>query len=124
MSLRERIESEGYPSELASLAGTLNEMLEQLEESLERTSGFTADIAHDLRTPVDKIRPERNDRMPWNSRHAAHAGPLQCDDKEPASGHLSQVIELGLRMLIDRAHPHIKNGAFHRRRPFGEDFAT
>ena len=57
-NLRERIKAEGYPSELASLAGTFNQMLERLEESFERISRFTADIAHDLRTPVNNIRGE------------------------------------------------------------------
>ena len=57
-NLRERIGAEGYPSELASLAGTFNEMLERLEEAFERISRFTADIAHDLRTPVNNIRGE------------------------------------------------------------------
>lgn len=57
-NLRERIGSESYPLELASLAGTFNEMLERLEESFERISRFTADIAHDLRTPVNNIRGE------------------------------------------------------------------
>ncbi|MGA2729239.1 MAG: heavy metal sensor histidine kinase [Terracidiphilus sp.] len=57
-NLRERIESEGYPSELAALAGTFNEMLGRLEESFERVSRFSADIAHDLRTPVNNIRGE------------------------------------------------------------------
>jgi two-component system heavy metal sensor histidine kinase CusS len=57
-NLRERILPDGYPSELASLASTFNQMLDRLEESFERISRFSADIAHDLRTPVNNIRGE------------------------------------------------------------------
>jgi two-component system, OmpR family, heavy metal sensor histidine kinase CusS len=57
-NLRERIHAEGYPFELASLASTFNNMLDRLEESFERISRFSADIAHDLRTPVNNIRGE------------------------------------------------------------------
>lgn len=56
--LSERIEAEGYPYELASLALTFNNMLDGLEDSFQRISQFSADIAHDLRTPVNNIRGE------------------------------------------------------------------
>jgi two-component system, OmpR family, heavy metal sensor histidine kinase CusS len=57
-NLRERILPEGYPFELASLAKTFNQTLDRLEGAFERISRFSADIAHDLRTPVNNIRGE------------------------------------------------------------------
>jgi two-component system, OmpR family, heavy metal sensor histidine kinase CusS len=44
-NLHERIQPEGYPSELASLADTFNKMLDGLEESFDRIQRFSADIA-------------------------------------------------------------------------------
>jgi two-component system heavy metal sensor histidine kinase CusS len=57
-TLSERIQPAGYPVELAALAGTFNAMLDRLEDSFARLSDFSADIAHELRTPVNNIRGE------------------------------------------------------------------
>jgi two-component system heavy metal sensor histidine kinase CusS len=57
-TLNERLEAGGLPAELSLLAGTFNEMLDRLEESFTRLSRFSADIAHELRTPVNNLRGE------------------------------------------------------------------
>lgn len=57
-TLNERIQSEGYPIELADLALTFNAMLDRLKESFDRLARFSADLAHELRTPVNNIRGE------------------------------------------------------------------
>lgn len=57
-TLHERIEASDFPAELSELADTFNEMLDRLQESFERLSRFSADIAHELRTPVNNLRGE------------------------------------------------------------------
>jgi two-component system heavy metal sensor histidine kinase CusS len=57
-TLHEHIQISGLPGELAGLAGQFNEMLDRLQESFDRLSRFSADIAHELRTPVNNIRGE------------------------------------------------------------------
>lgn len=57
-NLGERIEADGLPAELLALADTFNAMLDRLEQSFTRLSRFSADIAHELRTPVNNLRGE------------------------------------------------------------------
>lgn len=57
-TLHARIEPAGYPVELADLADTFNAMLDRLEDSFRRLSQWSADIAHELRTPIHNIRGE------------------------------------------------------------------
>lgn len=56
VNLAERIRVDGLPSELSSLGQRFNGMLERLEDSFGRLSRFSADIAHELRTPVNNLR--------------------------------------------------------------------
>jgi two-component system heavy metal sensor histidine kinase CusS len=57
-TLGERLSTAGLPSELLALAETFNGMLGRLEDSFERLARFSADIAHELRTPVNNLRGE------------------------------------------------------------------
>ncbi|MBZ5551058.1 MAG: heavy metal sensor histidine kinase [Acidobacteriia bacterium] len=57
-TLSARIEAAGYPVELGTLADTFNAMLDRLEDSFRRISQFSADIAHELRTPIHNLRGE------------------------------------------------------------------
>ncbi|MBV6287421.1 heavy metal sensor histidine kinase [Pseudomonas aegrilactucae] len=54
-SLTTRLPQEQMPLELAELAGTMNAMLERLDDAFQRLSGFSADIAHELRTPLSNL---------------------------------------------------------------------
>lgn len=54
-SLDQRIEAGKIPVELAEVVTTLNAMLGRLEESFDRLSDFSSDIAHELRTPVSNL---------------------------------------------------------------------
>ncbi len=53
--LNTRLSPETVPRELTDLAVSFNEMLERMEEAFLRLSNFSADIAHDLRTPVTNM---------------------------------------------------------------------
>ncbi|MDX5929403.1 histidine kinase dimerization/phospho-acceptor domain-containing protein, partial [Acidiphilium acidophilum] len=57
-TLHERIDTVGLPAELQSLADTFNDMLDRLEDSFAQISQFSADVAHELRTPVNNLRGE------------------------------------------------------------------
>ncbi|MEW9581576.1 heavy metal sensor histidine kinase [Paraburkholderia sp. DGU8] len=54
--LHTRIAVERVPSELEALVTALNAMLERVEQGFQRLSRFTADLAHDMRTPLANMR--------------------------------------------------------------------
>ncbi|MGE3977739.1 MAG: histidine kinase dimerization/phospho-acceptor domain-containing protein, partial [Nitrospira sp.] len=53
--LHVRLEPAGVPFELVHLVTSFNLMLDRLQESFERLSHFSGDIAHELRTPVTNL---------------------------------------------------------------------
>ena len=54
-SLTTRLPAAEMPEELAQLAATVNAMLQRLDDAFQRLSAFSADIAHELRTPLSNL---------------------------------------------------------------------
>ncbi|MBV8813092.1 MAG: heavy metal sensor histidine kinase [Verrucomicrobia bacterium] len=57
-ALADRVGATAWPRELAGLAAEFDGMLQRLEESFKRLSQFSADIAHELRTPINNLMGE------------------------------------------------------------------
>ncbi len=55
-NLTTRFPDESLPDELRPIAVCLNELLERLESSFGRERRFTANVAHELRTPIAELR--------------------------------------------------------------------
>ncbi|PWT79276.1 MAG: two-component sensor histidine kinase [Acidobacteria bacterium] len=54
--LHQRLGRGRWPSELIALAAGFDQMLARLEDSFDRLSRFSADLAHELRTPIQNLR--------------------------------------------------------------------
>ncbi len=54
-NLSTRLSEEGAPLELQQLIRTFNEMLDRLAEGYQRLNQFSADLAHEIRTPVGAL---------------------------------------------------------------------
>jgi signal transduction histidine kinase len=55
-SLQNRFSTESLPRELRPICAGLNGLLGRLEDAFERERRFTADVAHELRTPIAELR--------------------------------------------------------------------
>lgn len=78
-TLNERMETPRMPAELAELTTTFNAMLDRLEDAFSRVTRFSADIAHELRTPLQVLRGEAEvalakTRSPEEYRHVLGSG--------------------------------------------------
>lgn len=56
--LSERLDAADWPIEVQSVATAFNAMLARLEEAFARLSRFSADLAHELRTPINNLMGE------------------------------------------------------------------
>lgn len=53
--LHARIGSESWPSDLRVLASTFDDMMARLEQSFDKLSRFSSDLAHEFRSPINNL---------------------------------------------------------------------
>jgi two-component system, OmpR family, heavy metal sensor histidine kinase CusS len=82
--LQERIETGAWPQELAALATAFDHMLDRLQEAFERLSQFSADLAHELRTPINNLMGEAQVALSRGGGPAEYARVLQSALEEHA----------------------------------------
>jgi two-component system heavy metal sensor histidine kinase CusS len=108
--LNERVTPIGWPRELRPLAVAFDEMLARLEDSFRRLSQFSADLAHELRTPVGNILGESQvaltrTRTPDEYREVIESNVAECERlsgiidnllflarAEAADGHIQRMV--------------------------------
>ena len=101
-TLDARISIRELPGELSSLAITFNDMLDRLEDAFTRLSSLSADLAHELRTPINNLRGEVEVALGKPRTAGEYQDALASVLEE--SSRLSQMID-GLMFLARAEHP-------------------
>lgn len=91
-NLGQRLSVEQLPAELADLGDTINSMLARLEVSFERLSDFSADIAHELRTPISNM---------MTQTQVALSKPRTADEYHEILASNAEELERMARMISD-----------------------
>lgn len=76
-SLQLRFPTGSLPTELQPICQRLNELLARLEASFERERRFSADVAHELRTPIAELRTLTEVALKWPDDSGATRSALQ-----------------------------------------------
>lgn len=63
--LSERFDEGGVPDELRPIIDRLNDLMARLEKAFERERRFSADLAHELRTPVAELKTAAEVALRW-----------------------------------------------------------
>jgi len=105
-ALDERIDTAGTDSELDQLGRVLNQTFDRLRESIERQRRFTADAAHELRTPVSILLAEtqrilKRERSPEEYRESLQT----CQDTAARMRRLAEALLLLARLENNATEP-------------------
>jgi two-component system heavy metal sensor histidine kinase CusS len=112
--LNERIEPRHWPRELQPMAVSFDAMLARLEDSFTRLSQFSADLAHELRTPIGNMLGEAQvaltrQRSPNEYRAVIESAATEC---ERLSGIIDNLLFLA---RAESAEQQISRSSFNAR---------
>jgi signal transduction histidine kinase len=71
VSLERRFSENDLPAELLPIARRLNGLLDRLHQAFARERRFTADVAHELRTPIAELKSMAEIALKWPDKSAA-----------------------------------------------------
>ncbi len=89
-SLATRFSSDALPEELQPISRRLNDLLARLEASFERERRFSADLAHELRTPLAELRSLAECALKWP------------DSRDPQTDREVLAVALQMESLVTR----------------------
>lgn len=88
-NLEARFDATGAPAELEPVYARLNELIQRLETGFDRERQFSADLAHELRTPVAELRMLNEVALKWEDQ----AGAKTHQESLEIAGQLESTIE-------------------------------
>jgi two-component system heavy metal sensor histidine kinase CusS len=112
--LKERLAPTDWPRELQPLASAFDEMLKRLDDSFTRLSQFSADLAHELRTPIANIMGEAQVALTRNRTAAEYREIIESATAE--CERLSRIVDNLLFVArVDAAREPIERKRFDAR---------
>lgn len=94
-SLDGRFSNEDMPRELTPICNHLNELMGRLEDSFERERRFSADLAHELRTPIAELRMISEVALRWPDEANSGQAKETLEIAEQMQGIIESLLALG-----------------------------
>jgi two-component system sensor histidine kinase QseC len=90
LAIGQRFAVPGMPGELAPICQYLDELVARLQTAFEREKRFTADVAHELRTPIAELRAITEVALQYPGSAAENSATLR--DALAISGHMEAIV--------------------------------